>query len=69
MDEQDVRGATLVGHSASGMIGLLAAAAEPERFARLILLNASPRYLHDGDDRGGLTEAELHGAFAGIREN
>lgn len=69
MEEQEVRSATLFGHSASGMIGLLAAVAEPERFARLILLNASPRYLDDGDYRGGLTEAELEATFAGIREN
>lgn len=69
MDEQNVRGATLVGHSASGMIGLLAAVSEPACFARLILLNASPRYLDDRSYRGGLTAAELQETFAAIREH
>lgn len=69
MDEQNVHSATLVGHSASGMIGLLAAVSEPACFARLILLNASPRYLDDGPYRGGLTAAELQETFAGIRDN
>lgn len=69
MDEQDVGRATVVGHSASGMIGLLAAVAEPEQIGRLILLNASPRYLDDVGYRGGLTEAGLQATFVAIREN
>src|SRR5262245_53353014 len=39
----DLRGAPLVGHSVGAMIGVLAALAEPDRFARLVLIGASPR--------------------------
>lgn len=38
---------TLVGHSVSGMISLLAALVEPDRFKQLIFLGASPRYLNE----------------------
>jgi sigma-B regulation protein RsbQ len=48
---------------------LLAAVVEPDRFNRLILLNASPRYLDDAGYQGGLTEGELHETYARIREN
>ncbi|MCA1645870.1 MAG: alpha/beta hydrolase [Chloroflexi bacterium] len=34
-----------VGHSVSAMIGVLAAIAEPDRFARLVLIGPSPRYI------------------------
>lgn len=37
----DVRGATYIGHSMSGMAGALAAAADPELFSRLVLIGAS----------------------------
>src|SRR4051794_22775903 len=37
-----------VGHSVSAMIGVLAAAEEPTRFDRLVLVGPSPRYLDDG---------------------
>ncbi len=49
----------LVGHSVSAMIAVLAAAAEPERFARLVLVGPSPRYTDDGDYTGGFTEADI----------
>lgn len=38
---------TYVGHSAGGMIGVLAAIARPDLFERLVLLAASPRYIDD----------------------
>ena len=46
-----------VGHSVSAMIGVLAAAAEPERFARLVLVGPSPRYIDDDGYVGGLHAA------------
>src|SRR5689334_492232 len=42
-----VRDGVFVGHSVSGMIGILAANAEPDLFARLVLVAPSPRYLND----------------------
>jgi sigma-B regulation protein RsbQ len=45
--ELDLSGVTFVGHSVSAMIGVLAAGREPERFANLILVGPSPRYIDD----------------------
>jgi sigma-B regulation protein RsbQ len=39
-----------VGHSVSAMIGMLAAAERPERFARLVLVGPSPCYIDDDAD-------------------
>src|SRR5919112_3963350 len=41
------------------MIGVLAAAARPERFDRLVLVCPSPRYVDDDDYRGGFSQAEI----------
>ena len=49
--ELDLRDVIFVGHSVSAMIGALAAAKEPERFAKLVLVGPSPRYINDGDVR------------------
>jgi len=43
----DITNAFYVGHSMGGMAGLLAAEAEPERFAALALIASSARYLDD----------------------
>ena len=39
-------------------IGVLAADREPGRFAELVLLTPSPRYVEDGDYRGGFSRAD-----------
>ena len=43
----DLDDVIFVGHSVSAMIGVLAAKKEPERFARLVLVGPSPRYIND----------------------
>lgn len=48
-----------VGHSVASMIGVLAATARPDLFARLVLLAPSPRYLDDGEYRGGFSRADI----------
>lgn len=48
--ELGLRGAVYVGHSLSGMAGALAAAADPGMFSRLVLVNASARYVEDPQD-------------------
>jgi sigma-B regulation protein RsbQ len=48
-----------VGHSVSSMIGILAAARDPERFAKLVLVCPSPRYTDDGDYVGGFAAADI----------
>jgi pimeloyl-ACP methyl ester carboxylesterase len=46
-----------VGHSVSAMIGVLAANREPERFAKLVLVGPSPRYIDDEGGQAAVTEA------------
>jgi sigma-B regulation protein RsbQ len=55
----DLRDAIFVGHSVSAMIGVLAALAEPERFAKLVLVGPSPRYINDDSYVGGFTAADI----------
>ena len=43
----DLRDVVFVGHSVSAMVGMLAAAREPGRFAELVMLAPSPRYIDD----------------------
>jgi sigma-B regulation protein RsbQ len=53
--------AVFVGHSASAMIGILAAIRAPERFSRLALLAGSARYLDDPPYVGGVDSESLKG--------
>jgi sigma-B regulation protein RsbQ len=61
--------ATLVGHSVSGMVGLLAALAEPKRFRRLVFIKASPRYLNDVGYTGGFTQEQLDALYLSMSSN
>jgi len=67
--ELDLRDAVLVGHSVSAMIAVLAAAREPGRFAGLVLLTPSPRYVDDGDYRGGFSEADIEELLDSLESN
>ncbi len=55
----DLKDVIFVGHSVSSMIGVLAANRAPDRFAALILVTPSPRYIDDADYRGGFTAADI----------
>ena len=48
-----------VGHSVSAMVGVLAAAREPGRFRKLVLVGPSPCYVNDGDYVGGFTRRQI----------
>jgi sigma-B regulation protein RsbQ len=48
-----------VGHSAGSIIGLLAAAASPTRFDRMVLLAPSPRFVDDPPYVGGFSRADV----------
>ena len=65
----DLRDVVFVGHSVSAMIGVLAANAEPERFASLVLVSPSPRYLDDEAYRGGFSEADVEELLASLDSN
>ena len=57
----DLRDVVLVAHSVSSMAGLLAAKREPDRFAKLIMVGPSPRYINDTDYVGGFERNEIEG--------
>ncbi|MBD2014648.1 alpha/beta hydrolase [Microcoleus sp. FACHB-53] len=59
----------LVGHSVSGMVSLLAALVEPQRFSQLIFISASPRYLNDEGYFGGFEQSDLDALYAAMSSN
>jgi sigma-B regulation protein RsbQ len=65
----ELREIVFVGHSVSAMIGLLAANEEPERFARLVLVGPSPRYVDDGEYVGGFTREDIDGLLQSLESN
>ncbi|MDP9842404.1 alpha/beta fold hydrolase [Streptosporangium lutulentum] len=67
--ELDLDQVIFVGHSVSAMIGVLAAIREPERFAKLVLLTPSPRYVDDGDYRGGFSQADIEELLESLDSN
>jgi sigma-B regulation protein RsbQ len=58
-----------VGHSVSSMIGLLAAARQPNRFAKLVLVGPSPRYLNDEGYVGGFSVEDITGLLDALASN
>lgn len=67
--ELDLRDVVFVGHSVAAMIGVLAAAAEPTRFAKLVLVAPSPRYLDDDGYRGGFSAADIDELLDSLESN
>jgi sigma-B regulation protein RsbQ len=57
--ELDLHDVVFVGHSVSAMIGVLAAADEPERFGALVLVGPSPRYIDDDGYVGGFSPGDI----------
>lgn len=67
--EHDLRDVVFVGHSVSAMIGLLAAIREPERFAKLVLIGPSPRYIDDEGYTGGFGRPDLEEILQSLDSN
>src|SRR5207253_10345196 len=65
----DLRDVILVGHSVSSMIGVLAARRAPDRFAKLILIGPSPRYINDAPYVGGFERADIEGLLDMMDKN
>jgi sigma-B regulation protein RsbQ len=63
LDRHGVRRCIYLGHSVSGMIGLLASIARPDLFQRLIMLASSPRYLNDGEYVGGFEQSDFDALY------
>jgi sigma-B regulation protein RsbQ len=57
--ELDLRDVVFVGHSVAAIIGALAVIGEPSRFAKLVMLTPSPRYIDDSDYRGGFSQSDI----------
>ena len=55
----DLEHVIFVGHSVSSMIGILAAIREPERFAHLVLVGPSPRYINEPPYVGGFERRDI----------
>jgi sigma-B regulation protein RsbQ len=65
----DLRDVVFVGHSVSGMVGVLAANREPERFERLVLIGPSPRYVNDPPYVGGFERGDIEGLLDMMEHN
>lgn len=67
----DLEDAIYIGHSVSGMVGLLTAIQHPRYFSKLILLGASPRYLNDTavNYTGGFEQVHLDGLYEAMHTN
>ena len=57
----ELRDVILVCHSVSSMAGVLAANREPDRFAQLVLIGPSPRYVNDEGYNGGFERKDIEG--------
>src|SRR5688572_4696647 len=69
-DALDLRDVILVGHSVSSMIGVLAIREAPDRFADLIMVGPSPRYINDAPDyTGGFERADIEGLLDMMDKN
>ena len=72
--ELDLRDVVLIGHSVSSTVAVLAAVTEPDRFAGLVLVGPSPRYIDDpGADGqpyvGGFSEQDIAELLESLESN
>jgi sigma-B regulation protein RsbQ len=69
LSEIDLRDVTFVGHSVAAMMGVLAVATDPSRFAKLVLLTPSPCYIDDANYRGGFSRADIDELLESLESN
>jgi sigma-B regulation protein RsbQ len=67
--ELELEDVVFVGHSVSAMMGLLAAGVEPQRFARLVLVGPSPRYIDDDGYQGGFAREDIDSLLESLESN
>lgn len=65
----DLHDVVFVGHSVSSMIGALATIKRPDRFAKLIMVGPSPRYVNEGSYFGGFSRADIEGMLETLDSN
>lgn len=61
--------ATLVAHSVSAMIGLIAAIRRPQVFSQLVMVAPSPRYINDPPYVGGFDSPDIDGLLSLMDHN
>ncbi|GGF26122.1 hydrolase [Hymenobacter cavernae] len=67
--ELGLENVVFVGHSVSAMIGVLAANREPSRFACLVLVAPSPRYINDEAYVGGFEQTDIEELLEAMDDN
>jgi len=65
----DLDDVIFVGHSVSAMIGVLAAERDPGRFASLVLVGPSPRYINADGYVGGFEVADIDDLLRALESN
>ncbi len=68
-DALGLRDVIFVGHSVAAMIGVLAVNRQPDRFASLVLVGPSPRYIDDDGYVGGFTHADIEELLSSMDSN
>ena len=68
-DELGLEDVIFVGHSVAAMMGVIAAIREPGRFAKLVFVGPSPRYIDDTDYVGGFSEADISELLDALESN
>jgi sigma-B regulation protein RsbQ len=70
-EELDLHDVILVAHSVSAMMAVQAAIAQPDRFARLILVAPSPSYIDEGDSdyHGGFSHQDIESLLESLDSN
>lgn len=70
-EQLDLRDVVLVAHSVSAMMAVVAAVAQPDRFARLVLVAPSPCYVDDPADGyvGGFSAEDIEGLLQSLDSN
>lgn len=69
VERLDLSDVVLVAHSVSCMIAALATAQAPDRFGALVMIGPSPRYVDDGEYRGGFSREDIHGLLEAMDHN
>lgn len=64
-----LREVILVGHSVGASIGVLAAIQEPERFAQVVLVAPSPRFINDANYTGGFEQPDIEELLEAMDSN
>ena len=70
IEAADLHDIIFVGHSVSGMIGLLAAVKEPSRFSKMVFIGPSPKYINEAPDyTGGFEKQDIEELLDTMDEN